>query len=111
MRNQKSHLKYIVAFLHFICIPVDGGWATWEEWYACPVTCGTGTHYRYRDCSNPLVYCDGADCPNCDGSYCSQSIQRDKDTNTCNDFACNGKYDAKYLINLIKKKGKYIRII
>ncbi|CAG2217631.1 unnamed protein product [Mytilus edulis] len=70
------------------CCPVDGDWTAWVEWDACSVTCGAGIQYRYRDCSDPLVYCDGANCTDCEGSLCNDIIQRDTETNICNDFDC-----------------------
>ncbi|XP_076083164.1 uncharacterized protein LOC143054138 [Mytilus galloprovincialis] len=72
-----------------ICCPDDGGWETWREWYSCPVTCGGGTQYRYRLCNNPLVYCNGALCPDCAGGNCADSVQESTDPRSCNTLDCN----------------------
>ena len=43
---------------------VDGGWGSWSEWSACPVTCGRGAHQtRTRLCDSPEVANGGAPCP------------------------------------------------
>lgn len=73
-------------------ISVHGGWGDWEEWYACTVTCGTGSQYRFRYCNNPLVYCNGNDCPSCSGSYCGYNPKKSTETRSCNELDCNGKY-------------------
>ncbi|CAG2244015.1 unnamed protein product [Mytilus edulis] len=72
-----------------ICCPDDGGWETWREWYSCPVTCGGGTQYRYRLCNNPLVYCNGALCPDCAGGNCANNVQESTDPRSCNTLDCN----------------------
>ncbi|XP_060581396.1 SCO-spondin-like [Ruditapes philippinarum] len=61
--------------------PVDGVWSNWESWETCPVTCGSGSQSRYRNCTykidsaNPAPYGN-----NCTGS--------DVDTQTCNNNTC-----------------------
>ncbi|XP_002737450.1 semaphorin-5A-like [Saccoglossus kowalevskii] len=32
---------------------VHGGWGDWGLWEGCSVSCGTGVHYRFRQCNNP----------------------------------------------------------
>lgn len=41
---------------------VDGGWTEWTEWTDCSVTCGNGTRYRNRSCTNPAPAHGGSDC-------------------------------------------------
>ena len=41
---------------------VDGGWTEWTEWTDCSVTCGNGTRYRNRSCTNPAPAHRGRDC-------------------------------------------------
>ena len=41
---------------------VDGGWATWNTWTPCDVTCGNGTRLRDRVCTNPTPAYGGLDC-------------------------------------------------
>ncbi|XP_022254744.1 uncharacterized protein LOC111088555 isoform X2 [Limulus polyphemus] len=36
-----------------IICPVNGSWTVWSEWSECTYTCGLGTHYRDRSCSDP----------------------------------------------------------
>lgn len=56
--------------------PVDGGWSKWSSW-VCTVSCGGGTGYRTRTCSNPS--------PNIFGRLCEGSPTS---TGVCNEFVC-----------------------
>lgn len=40
----------------------DGAWTDWSSYGACSQTCGDGTQYRTRTCTNPTPVGDGADC-------------------------------------------------
>ena len=59
-------------------ILVNGGWANWGSWSACPVTCGTSLQYRYRTCTNPK--------PNYGGFGCTGGLKYD--TQFCGGSAC-----------------------
>ncbi|XP_035676270.1 signal peptide, CUB and EGF-like domain-containing protein 1 [Branchiostoma floridae] len=41
---------------------VYGGWSQWTDWTPCSVTCGNGTHERWRQCNSPPPKEDGKDC-------------------------------------------------
>ncbi|KAJ8249248.1 hypothetical protein GJAV_G00232760 [Gymnothorax javanicus] len=66
------------------CVPtgfkqerVDGGWAPWGEWSACPRTCGAGVQNSQRDCSSPA--------PKYGGKYCLGERRRYR---ICNKEPC-----------------------
>jgi len=42
--------------------PVNGGWGSWSLWGQCSVTCGNGTHSRYRRCDSPYPAYSGTPC-------------------------------------------------
>ena len=63
-------------------ILVNGGWANWGAWSACPVTCGTSLQYRYRTCTNPK--------PNYGGFGCTGGLKYD--TQFCGGSACPSNY-------------------
>ncbi|XP_065190216.1 A disintegrin and metalloproteinase with thrombospondin motifs adt-1-like isoform X2 [Sycon ciliatum] len=42
--------------------PVDGMWASWQQWSACSSTCGDGYRDRYRACANPVPADGGKIC-------------------------------------------------
>ncbi|XP_052241658.1 thrombospondin-1-like isoform X2 [Dreissena polymorpha] len=42
--------------------PVDGNWTDWSSWSTCSITCGSGTHFRIRTCTNPLPAHNGTEC-------------------------------------------------
>jgi hypothetical protein len=67
----------IIISLSYIL--VNGGWADWASWSACPVTCGRGLQYRYRTCTNPT--------PNYGGFGCTGGLKYDTPRNIPNIFA------------------------
>jgi hypothetical protein len=85
---QKLEFYYIIFIIFWLCI-VDGVWSNWESWETCPVTCGSGSQSRYRNCTykidsaNPAPYGN-----NCTGS--------DVDTQTCNNNTCPGNKNVSY---------------
>lgn len=42
--------------------PVDGGWSSWAGSTTCSVTCGTGSIFRLRTCTNPTPQNGGKTC-------------------------------------------------
>ena len=42
--------------------PVSGGYTPWSEFSPCTKSCGGGTHFRTRNCTNPAPEAGGQDC-------------------------------------------------
>ena len=42
--------------------PQHGNWAGWSRWSSCSKTCGGGTRFRNRTCSNPPPAYGGEPC-------------------------------------------------
>ena len=40
----------------------DGAWTLWGPWSDCPITCGVGTVFRTRSCTDPVPVYGGAPC-------------------------------------------------
>jgi len=54
-------LNYFTFFkYHFSNLA--GKWGAWGGYSDCPVTCGNGIQYRYRNCDNPIPQFGGANC-------------------------------------------------
>ena len=70
-------------------------WEDWSEWSQCPVTCGGGTRYKYRQCMR-----DGRDV---DLTECKSGIH--KIGESCNDRACGEK--MHYWFNQISSGAEY----
>ena len=70
-------------------------WEDWSEWSQCPVTCGGGTRYKYRQCMR-----DGRDV---DLTECKSGIH--KIGESCNDRACGEK--MHYWFNQISSGAVY----
>nr|XP_022332685.1 coadhesin-like isoform X2 [Crassostrea virginica] len=56
---------------------VDGGWSAWSSFSTCSTSCGTGTKYRSRTCTNPQPQHGGQEChgsskitQHCRSSHC-----------------------------------------
>ena len=51
-----TDLRYFCAF------SVDGGWTNWGSYSPCTKSCGGGTHFRERSCTNPRPANGGKTC-------------------------------------------------
>lgn len=49
--------------------PIHGGWSAWSAFSSCTKTCGAGTTYRRRNCTNPRPRYGGRNCSSSMGSY------------------------------------------
>ncbi|XP_066566722.1 A disintegrin and metalloproteinase with thrombospondin motifs 3 isoform X3 [Amia ocellicauda] len=47
----------------------DGAWGSWTRFASCSRTCGTGVHFRTRQCNNPAPSNGGEDCPGINYEY------------------------------------------
>ncbi|XP_078703548.1 ectin-like [Branchiostoma floridae x Branchiostoma belcheri] len=68
--------------------PVDGEWTPWSLWTTCDVTCGGGTRFRYRSCSNPP--------PKNNGEYCMGSSG---EMEYCNETPCPEVWPSGWLLD------------
>ena len=59
--------------------PIDGGYSSWGHFTQCTLSCGIGTMYRTRNCSNPV--------PQFGGKNCSR-IGPAMEVKTCNERPC-----------------------
>ena len=59
--------------------PVHGGYTVWGNFTPCTLSCGNGTRYRTRNCSNPV--------PQHGGKNCSK-IGPAMEIRTCNEHPC-----------------------
>ena len=64
---------------------IDGAWSAFSAWNVCSKTCGTGTQFARRTCTNPVPFNGGAGCA---GSATT--------TQSCGTSACpiNGKWSS-----------------
>ena len=60
---------------------MNGNWTSWTLWSECDRSCGGGTQYRSRRCSNPL--------PKNGGLPCGDTKEQ-LETLMCNTQPCNG---------------------
>lgn len=74
----------LVLIIILFLLTVDGVWQPWSEWEECNVTCGGGSHSRYRTCIQPQF----------GGAPCNGS---DIDTRECNTHFCPGNICILYL--------------
>ena len=77
--KQPKFSGYLTKIVHVKSLTVNGGWNSWGSWTSCTATCGGGTKYRSRSCTNPS--------PSNGGKPCHGS-SRDKPT--CNTNGCPG---------------------
>jgi hypothetical protein len=84
MATQTQPKRFSIFPLYIL---VNGGWADWASWSACPVTCGRGLQYRYRTCTNPT--------PNYGGFGCTGGLKYD--TQYCDGPACPSNYNIDVL--------------
>ena len=59
--------------------PVDGGYTEWGNFTQCTQSCGNGTMYRTRNCSNPSPLYGGKNCSTLGGAI---------EVKICNAFPC-----------------------
>ena len=78
--------------IHFFLFKVNGGWAEWEDWKDCPVTCGGSNQSRIRLCDNPE--------PAFGGKHCTDDGSIDSESQRCNENACPGTILILYMTNI-----------
>ncbi|XP_013410815.1 uncharacterized protein LOC106173996 isoform X2 [Lingula anatina] len=66
--------------------PIDGGWSGYGSWSQCSVTCGSGTQFQERTCTNPA--------PAFGGKYCTGSDRQTKVCKASASCAVDGKWSA-----------------
>ena len=59
--------------------PRSGGYTPWSDFSPCTASCGGGTHFRRRNCTNPPPAVGGRDCVRLGPS---------EETNLCNTHSC-----------------------
>lgn len=81
IKGTQSSFKFLLI-RHLILADIDGGFTEWSEWSECSATCGGGTHYRSRTCTNLP--------PKNDGKPCSEQVNLGppKETENCNTQDC-----------------------
>lgn len=85
LTQYETHLNtFLFLISHFFT--ADGGWSTWGKWCACSKTCGTGSQYRSRTCTNPSPVHGGKQCPGLS-----------KETRNCNNNPCPGEFLLMYV--------------
>ncbi|XP_052786251.1 cartilage matrix protein-like [Mya arenaria] len=55
-------LNTLQAELKRTACRIDGAWTTWGSYSPCTKSCGSGTQFRERSCTNPRPANGGADC-------------------------------------------------
>lgn len=65
--NGKNCVDYLgpaneTIFCNTHYCPIDGGFTNWTEFSNCSRTCGNGTRFRYRNCTNPSPQHGGKNC-------------------------------------------------
>ncbi|WAR12942.1 CO6A6-like protein, partial [Mya arenaria] len=59
----KAELQTIATDSHHVFeVSIDGAWTTWGSYSPCTKSCGSGTQFRERSCTNPRPANGGADC-------------------------------------------------
>ena len=72
---------------------VNGNWGSWSSYTTCNVTCGGGTIYRSRNCSNPPPTNGGLACK-MDGAIGRLESQ----SKSCNMKGCPGMKHYIYIL-------------
>lgn len=84
----KSCIRYTLVFNHALLqihisdsalLTVDGGWSSWADSNSCSVTCGSGSIFRLRTCTNPTPQNGGKTC---------EGLPFER--HTCNEGPCPG---------------------
>ena len=73
---------YLMILLSFAVQPVDGNYSDWTAWSQCSSSCGAGSRYRTRSCTNPAPSFGGQPCYN---------MGSDEDVEACFQNDCPGK--------------------
>ena len=64
----------------YVKCSTDGNWTPWTSWTGCSQSCGGGTQYQVRTCTNPP--------PSYGGAYCVEGGSTE--IRTCNRHFCPG---------------------
>ena len=74
-----NHIGYICQYI-IHSLTVHGKWSSWGAYSTCTQTCGGGTQFRTRSCTNPT--------PAYDGYACDVDGSSDTDLIICNPSTC-----------------------
>jgi len=87
IREWPSCNIHIFEFASYSTVPVHGNWGAWGGWSACSKTCGGGTMFKSRTCSNPAPQNGGRTC-----------VGPSTQSQSCNSSPCKGNVASTLLL-------------